>query len=80
MFILIAVAVSIFAIVVDESARFLQMVTPERAAAAIWIGGGAMFLIKLVAWRLQIRKANADRAPTEPPIPDTGKTGRKYSR
>ena len=79
MFILIAVAVSIFAIVVDESARFLQMVTPERAAA-IWIGGGAMFLIKLVAWRLQIRKANADRVPTEPPIPDTGKTGRKYSR
>jgi hypothetical protein len=80
MFILIAVAVSIFTIVVDESARFLQMVTPERAAAAIWIGGGAMFLFKLVAWRLRIRKANADRAPTEPPIPDKGKTGRKYSR
>jgi len=56
MFIVIAVAVSIFAIVVDESARYLQLVTPGRAAAAIWIGGGVLFLLKLGAWYLARRR------------------------
>ena len=45
----------IFSLVIDDSARFLQLVTPERAASAIWIAGGILFLVKLVAWRRERR-------------------------
>ena len=71
----------IFSLVVDDSARLLQQVTPERAASAIWIAGGILFLVKLGAW-LRERRANvnADHAPTGQPAADREKTVHRYGR
>ena len=71
----------IFSLVIDDSARFLQLVTPERAASAIWIAGGILFLVKLVAWRRERRAAvSADHAPAELPASDREKTAHRYGR
>ena len=71
----------IFSLVVDDSARFLLQVTPERAASAIWIAGGILFLVKLGAW-LRERRASvsADRAPAGQPAADREKTAHTYGR
>ena len=71
----------IFSLVVDDSARFLQQVTPERAASAIWIAGGILFLVKLGAW-LRERRASvsADPALAGQPAADREKTAHKYGR
>ena len=71
----------IFSLVVDDSARFLQQVTPERAASAIWIAGGILFLVKLGAW-LRERRASvsADHALDGQPAADREKTAHKYGR
>ena len=71
----------IFALVVDDSARFLQAVTPERAASAIWMAGGVLFLVKLVAWRRgRQTSVSVDHAPAERPAADRGKTAHRYGR
>ena len=71
----------IFALVVDDSARFLQALTPERAASAIWMAGGVLFLIKLAAWLLDRRTGvSAGHAPAERPVADRGKTVHRYGR
>ena len=71
----------ILALVVDDSARFLQAVTPERAASAIWMAGGVLFLVKLVAWlRVRRTRVSADHAPAERPAADKEKNDRKYGR
>lgn len=81
--------VSIFAIVADESVRYLRLLTPDRAAAAIWIAGGILFLVKAAAWFWSRRRNAAaakpdssaltdDPSPAAQPIPDTEKSGRKY--
>ena len=49
-FITFVIMLGIFSLVVDDSARILQLVTPERAAGTIWIAGSVLFLAKLVAW------------------------------
>ena len=71
----------IFSLVVDDSARFLQMVTPERAASVIWIAGGILFLVKLSVW-LRNRRVNvsADHAPAERLAAAKGKIAHKYAR
>ena len=71
----------IFALVVDDSARFLKAVTPERAASAIWMAGGVLFLVKLGAWlRGRQTSVSVDHAPAERPVADRGKTARRYGR
>jgi uncharacterized protein involved in response to NO len=71
----------IFALVVDDSARFLQAVTPERAASTIWMAGGVLFLVKLGAWlRGRRTSVSADHAPAERPTADRGKTAHRYGR
>ena len=80
-FIAFAIMLGIFALVVDDSARFLQAVTPERAASAIWMAGGVLFLVKLGAWLLDRRKGvSAGHAPAERPTADRGKTAHRYGR
>ena len=71
----------IFSLVVDDSARFLQQVTPERAARAIWIAGGILFLVKLGVW-LRERRASvsADHALAGQPAADREKTAHKYGQ
>ena len=70
---------SIFAFVVDDSAKFLQVVTPERAASVIWIAGGLLFLVKLATWLRERRDGvSADHAPAEQPSADKGKTAHRY--
>ena len=75
-FIAFAIMLGIFSLVVDDSARFLQQVTPERAASAIWIAGGILFLVKLGAW-LRERRASVsvsvDHAPAGRPTADREK-------
>ena len=71
----------IFALVVDDSARFLQAVTPERAASAIWMAGGVLFLVKLGAWlRGRRTGVSAGHAPAERPAAEKEQTGRRYGR
>ena len=71
----------IFALVVDDSARFLKTVTPERAASAIWMAGGVLFLIKLAGWLLDRRTGvSAGHAPAERPAAEKEQTGRRYGR
>jgi uncharacterized protein involved in response to NO len=80
-FIAFAIMLGIFALVVDDSARFLQAVTPERAASAIWMAGGVLFLVKLGAWlRGRRTSVSADHAPAERPTADRGKTAHRYGR
>ncbi len=80
-FIAFTIMLGIFSLVVDESARFLQMVTPERAAGAIWIAGGILFVFKLVAWfRERCGGVSADRALGEQPTAEKGKNARRYVR
>lgn len=80
-FIAFAIMLGIFSLVVDDSARFLQQVTPERAASAIWIAGGILFLVKLRTW-LRERRASvsADHAPAGRPAADREKTAHRYGR
>ena len=69
----------IFSLVVDDSARFLQIVTPERAASAIWIAGGILFVVKIAVLLWKSRGGvSADRALAEKPTAEKGKSARKY--
>ena len=71
----------IFALVVDDSARLLKTVTPERAASAIWMAGGVLFLVKLVVWlRGRRTGVSVDHAPAEQPAAGRGKTAHRYGR
>ena len=71
----------IFALVVDDSARFLTALTPERAASAIWMAGGVLFLMKLGAWlRGRRTGVSAGHAPAERPAADKEKTVHRYGR
>ena len=71
----------IFSLVIDDSVRFLQLVTPERAAGAIWVAGGILFLVKLGAWLRERRvSVSADHVPAEQLASGREKTARKYGR
>ncbi len=78
-FIAFAIMLGIFAIVIDDSARFLQLVTPERAASAIWIAGGFLFLVKLAVWLKERRdRVSAGHAPAGQLAADREKTAHRY--
>jgi hypothetical protein len=50
----------ILGLVGGDNLRFLSMVTAEGIAAAIWIAGGLLFLIKFSFWLLDKSKDNAN--------------------
>ena len=78
-FIAFTIMLGIFSLVVDDSARFLQIVTPERAASAIWIAGGMLFMVKIAVLLWERRGGvSADRAPAEKPTAEKGRNARKY--
>ena len=73
-FIAFTIMLGIFSLVADDSARFLQIVTPERAASAIWIAGGMLFVVKIAVVMAAPSGVSADRAPAEQPAAEKGKT------
>ncbi len=80
-FVAFTIMLGIFSLVIKDSANFLKMVTPERAAAAIWIAGSILFLFKLFAWlRERYAGVNADHAPSEQPVADKEKTVHRYDQ
>ena len=80
-FIAFVIMLGIFSLVAGESARFLQLVTPERAASAIWIAGGILSLVKVAAWlRSRHGGISADHVPGAQPGADKGKTVRRYGQ
>lgn len=80
-FIAFAIMLGIFSLVIDDSAQFLRVVTPERAASAIWIAGGILFLVKLGAWLRERRvTVSADRVPAAQLAADREKTAHKYGQ
>lgn len=60
LFVLAAFMMLILGLVAGERLEVLQMVTPARAAAAIWIAGGLLFAGKLGLWLLSRRRAGRD--------------------
>ena len=80
-FIAFAIMLGIFSLVIDDSAQFLRVVTPERAASAIWIAGGILFLVKLGAWLRERRvTVSADHVPTEQLASGKEKSARTYGQ
>jgi len=43
-------------LIAGDKIQFLNFLTAESIAAAIWIVGGIGFLVKLVFWRIQKRR------------------------
>jgi hypothetical protein len=60
MFIIATMFIVILGLVGGDNLRFLSMVTAEGIAAAIWIAGGLLFLIKFSFWLLDKSKDNAN--------------------
>ncbi len=67
-FVMAALAVAVFSVIVGDSMRYLGFVTPMRAGLAI-VGFGILgFAIKFVLWRMEARAAlSAGPGPGEPP-------------
>lgn len=59
-FILMALAVAVFAMIVDDGMRYLSFVTPMRAGLAIVAVGLMGFIVKFVMWRLEERAMLSD--------------------
>ena len=60
MFIIATMFIVILGLVGGNNLRFLSMVTAEGIAAAIWIAGGLLFLIKFSFWLLDKSKDNTN--------------------
>ena len=60
MFIIATMFIVILGLVGGNNLRFLSMVTAEGVAAAIWIAGGLLFLIKISFWLLDKSKDNTN--------------------
>ena len=43
-----------------DKIQYLQLITAERAALAIWVVGGVGFVVKLILWRLERRRNATD--------------------
>ncbi|WP_438996226.1 hypothetical protein [Candidatus Puniceispirillum sp.] len=69
----------IFGLAAGDRAVHLSVITTERVAAVICIGGSIMFLIKLLFYWLERRQAiaalNDDHELGEQPVADMGKNG-----
>ena len=59
-FIIATMFIVILGLVGGDNLRFLSMVTAEGIAAAIWIAGGLLFLIKISFWLLDKSKDNTN--------------------
>ena len=60
MFIIATMFIVILGLVGGDNLRFLSMVTAEGIAAAIWVAGVLLFLIKFSFWLLDKSKENAN--------------------
>ncbi|MDB3892131.1 hypothetical protein N9368_03365 [Alphaproteobacteria bacterium] len=83
LFVFAAVGTVLFGMTAGENVHYLKMVTAERAAAAIWIGGGILFVIKLTAWQFEKRAKKAAaiaRAQDAQLAADPEKTDHTYSQ
>jgi hypothetical protein len=78
-FIMMALMIVIFGLAAGDRAVHLSVITTERVAAVICIGGSIMFLLKLLFYWLERRQANAalndDREQGEQLVADMGKNG-----
>ncbi len=63
LFVLAAFMMLVLGLVAGDRLEVLQMVTPARAAAAIWIAGGLLFIGKLGFWLLSRRREGRDHEP-----------------
>ncbi len=52
--------VVLMALIAGDKMHFLNFLSAERIAAAIWIVGGTGFFVKLLFWWLQKRRAVND--------------------
>ncbi|MDB2389624.1 hypothetical protein N9X12_00145 [Alphaproteobacteria bacterium] len=59
-FIMMALMIVIFGLIAGDKAVHLSVITTERVAAAILIGGSIMFLFKLLFWRLEQRAIDSE--------------------
>lgn len=77
-FIMMALMIVIVGITAGDKAAYMKVVTTERVAAVICIGGSIMFLFKLLFWWLDQRAANdkvsGDPLQGEQLAADTGKS------
>ena len=78
-FVMMALMIVIFGLAAGENAVHLRVITTERVAAAICIGGSIMFLFKLLFWWLEKREDNKtlndDPEQGAQQAADMGKTG-----
>ena len=76
---MMALMIVIFGLAAGDRAVHLSVITTERVAAVICIGGSIMFLIKLLFYWLERRQANAalnyDREQGEQLAADMEKNG-----
>lgn len=80
-FIAFAIMLCIFSAVVGDGAQYLMLITPERAAIVIWLGGGLLFLVKLTAWFRDRRATiSGDHVQAAQPDADKEKNARRYGR
>ena len=75
LFVLAAFLMLILGLVAGERLETLQLVTPARVAAAIWIAGGLLFISKLGFWLASRRRAEPDHEPVSLPASGSEKTG-----
>ncbi len=60
LFMLTVFMLVILGLLASDKMEYLQFISAERAALAIWVVGGVGFVIKLVFWRLEKRRAASD--------------------
>jgi disulfide bond formation protein DsbB len=58
-FVATAIAIVLLALIAGENTKFLGMFTPERASAAIVLGGALMASVKIWLWRREGRESEA---------------------
>ena len=58
-FVATAIAIVLLALIAGENTKFLGMFTPERASAAIVLGGALMAGVKIWLWRREGRENEA---------------------
>lgn len=60
LFMLTVFMLVVLGLLASDKMEYLQFISAERAALAIWVVGGVGFVIKLVLWRMEKRRAAND--------------------
>jgi len=60
LFMLTVFMLVILGLLASDKMEYLQFISAERAALAIWVVGGVGFIIKLIFWRLEKRRSASD--------------------